>query len=287
MALPATDAFTGANGTALQTYSANWVINSGGLVINTNSVAPASSGNECGARWNADTFANDQYAQATLVAKEGTSNFAAGVGVRHAAGGTATYYGYYADGASSSFVFKMVAGTWTQLGAAFGSIATSSVMRLEVQSTTLTAKIGGVSQGTRTDSAIASGSAGLSGYSTSTAMRVDTWEGSDLTTAVTGTLAKTLGTLTSAGTGSVDVAGTASPTLGALTAAGTGSVAVSGSAAVTLGALTSSGAGSVDIAGSLSKTLGALTLAAAGDNGDVAPAAASDTVSPMRRRRAR
>lgn len=183
MALPASDTFTGTNGTALQTYSANWAINSGGLVINTNAYAPASSGNECGARWTADAFNADQYSQATLTAKEGTSNFAVGVGCRHAAAGTGTYYGYYADGASSSFVFKMVAGTWTQLGAAFGSVATSSVMRLEVEGTTLTAKIGGVSQGTRTDSAIASGVAGVTGYSTSTAMRADTWEGGNIAAA--------------------------------------------------------------------------------------------------------
>ncbi len=181
MALPATDSFTGADGTALPTYSANWANNTAsGAVINTNAYAPAASGAECGLRWTADAFNNDQYSQATLTAKEGTSNFAVGVGVRHAAGGTATYYGYYADGASSSFVFKNVAGTWTQLGAAFGSIATSSVMRLEVSGTTLEAKIGGVSQGTRSDSAIASGVAGVTGFGSSTAMRADTWEGGNL-----------------------------------------------------------------------------------------------------------
>lgn len=288
MALPATDTFTGANGTALPTYSANWANNTGAFVINTNAVAPNGAAAECGARWTADSFNANQYSQATLSAKQGTSSFEVGVGVRHAAAATATYYGYYQDGLNAGACFKNVAGTWTQLGAAFGSAAAATVLRLEVNSTTLTVYHGGVSQGTRTDSAIASGVAGLVGFGASTGQRADNWEGGDLTTTITGTLAKTLGTLTSTGSGTVDVAGTLARTLGTLTSAGAGAVDVSGSAAILLGALTSVAAGAVDVAGSLARTLGVLTLSAAGDNGDVAPpSGASDAVTPMRRRRSR
>lgn len=179
MALPATDTFTGANGTALQTYSANWTINAGAFQINTNACAPDSVGNECGAGWNADTFDNDQYSQCTLSAKSGSNAHAAGPGVRHANSG-ATYYGYYADGTTTAYAFKNVGGTWTQLGANFSSPAAGTVLRLEVSGTTLTIKHNGVSQGTRTDSAIASGRAGVVGYSASTGMRIDDWEGGNL-----------------------------------------------------------------------------------------------------------
>lgn len=183
MALPATDVFTGTNGTQLNVYSSNWAYNAGDFIINTNSVAPDDSTNECGARWTADAFNNDQYSQCVLAAKEGTGNFAVGPSVRHAAAGTATYYGYYADGASTSYCFKMVAATWTQLGASFTSPAAATVLRLEASGTTLTVKHGGVSQGTRTDSAIASGVAGVTGFSASTSMRLDTWEGGNVAAA--------------------------------------------------------------------------------------------------------
>lgn len=186
MALPATDAFTGTNGTALPTYSANWANNAGAFVINTNAVAPNSAAAECGARWTADAFANDQYSQCVLSAKEGTSNFEVGIGVRHAAAATATYYGYYQDGLNAGACFKNVAGTWTQLGAAFGSAAASTVIRLEIAGTTLTVLHGGVSQGTRTDASIASGVAGLVGFGASTSQRADNWEGGNLGVAQVG-----------------------------------------------------------------------------------------------------
>ena len=182
--LPATDAFTGTDGTALTTYSANWSLNSGNFVINTNAVAPNQLTTECGARWNADTFGNDQYAQGKL-ANITTAGQTIGVAVRAATGGAASYYGFYADGSGGgkTFLFKMVAGTWTQLGSLGAALAVNAVLRLEVSGTTLTPKVNGSTQsppGAQTDSALASGAAGLSGYSASTAMRLDDWEGGNL-----------------------------------------------------------------------------------------------------------
>jgi hypothetical protein len=287
VALPATEAFTGANDTALNVHSASWAHNSGLLEIQSNGCAPDATGVECGARWTADAFANDQYSQCVLAAKSGSTAEAVGPGVRHAAAGTGTYYGYYQDGGSTGYCFKMVAGTWTQLGATFGSAAAGVTLKLEVQGTTLTVYHNGVSQGTRTDSAIASGVGGITGFGSSTGMRADIWEAGNLSTAVTGTLAKTLGTLTAAGTGTVAVGGTLAKTLGALTAAGTGTVQVAGAASITLGALTAAGVGSVTVSGVAAITLGALTLAAAGDNGEVAPPAAGDDWRMRTRRRRR
>lgn len=83
-------------------------------------------------------------------------------------------------------------------------------------------------------------------------------------TGVSGTLSKTLGTLTGAGTGTVAVSGSLSKTLGALSAAGAGTVAVSGNLAKTLGALAVAGAGGVAVDGAGAATLGDLTAAGAG-----------------------
>ena len=182
--LPATDAFTGTNGTALTTYSANWLLNSGNFAINTNAVYPNQSGTESGARWNADTFGNNQYAQGKL-ANITTAGQTIGVAVRAATSGAASYYGFYADGSGGgkTFLFKMVAGTWTQLGSLGAALAVNAVLRLEVSGTTLTPKVNGSTQsppGAQTDSAHSSGAAGISGYSVSTSMRLDDWEGGNL-----------------------------------------------------------------------------------------------------------
>lgn len=177
-ALPATDAFTGTNGTALQTYSTNWTINAGGFQINTNSVA-CSQNNEGGAHWNADSFNNDQYAQATVSAIG--SGFFIGLGVRESASG-ATYYGIYYDNGVGQ-LFKNVAGTWTQLGSNSVGVSSSDVLRLEAAGTTITPKKNGATTGTpgaQTDSSISSGFAGLSCWGNSTGSRVDDWQGGNL-----------------------------------------------------------------------------------------------------------
>lgn len=180
--MPATDAFTGTNDTALNTYSANWAHNAGLLEIQSNACAPDSTGNECATRWTADAFNNDQYSQCVLTAKSGLTSEAIGPGVRHAAAGTATYYGYYDDGGTTGYCFKNVAGTWTQLGSTFTSPSTGVTVRIEAQGTTLTVKYDGSSQGTRSDSAIASGVAGMTGFGSNTGMRADTWQADNLAT---------------------------------------------------------------------------------------------------------
>ena len=83
--------------------------------------------------------------------------------------------------------------------------------------------------------------------------------------ALTGTLDKSLGALTSSGAGQVALAGTLARTLGAATlAASGGAPALAGTLDKGLGALTASGAGQLALAGQLAKTLGAATVAAAG-----------------------
>lgn len=58
MALPASDSFTGSNGTNLTSYSANWVVNYGSFHIQSNAVG-SSLNDDALAHWSADTFSAD------------------------------------------------------------------------------------------------------------------------------------------------------------------------------------------------------------------------------------
>lgn len=194
MSLPtSTETFTAANGTALTTYSSSWSLNAGDFAIQTNRLVPngATSTTECAARWNADTFPNDQYAEATVPSLSGGGvNERSGVGVRIATDGSANYYGlYYDDDLSNVLMFKVVAGVWTQLGAAFAALAAGDVIRLEVIGTTLEYFKNTVSQGTRTDTDLTAGSAGVVGKGISAAQSLDDWTAGSLagTAADTGT----------------------------------------------------------------------------------------------------
>ena len=192
-ALPATDAFTASDGTDLTTYSANWALNNGGtgslkFSINTNAVHPNTSGNEIAAHWTADAFANDHYAKGTI------SNIAnasyVGLAVRAASGSTYTFYDYNGDGADGSYMSKYVSGSYTALGSAGAVFTTSLAIELHVSGTTITPKRGGSTAdiGAQTDSSIASGSAGISGYGTATGSRLDNWEGGNIGSAAASVL---------------------------------------------------------------------------------------------------
>lgn len=181
MALPVTDNFTGSNGTALTTYSSSWSINAGDFAIQGNALAAngATSTTESAARRNDEAFPPNQYAQATISAKGAVLNAKIGVGVRIATDGSANYYGiYYDDDSGDVLMFKVVGGTWTQLGAAFnGTLAVGTIIRLEIKGTTLEyfrdTGAGFVSQGTRTDSDLSSGAAGVVGRGLTTGQTID------------------------------------------------------------------------------------------------------------------
>lgn len=179
MALPASDAFTGTNGTALTTYSAAWTLNSGNFDIQSNALCANAADTECGAHRNDETFDADQYSEAVIGALAGTVSWV-GVAVRCATDGSENYYGFYGAG-SASQVFKVVSGTWTQIGSDFPAFSPGDVVRLEVEGTTLRAYIDGVQQGSDlTDSALSAGAAGVCGYSDATTSSLASWEGGNL-----------------------------------------------------------------------------------------------------------
>lgn len=184
MALPATDNFTDTNGVQLTTHNASWTLNKGNFDIQSNALASDQNG-ETGAHWNADSFDDDQYAQADGIAKIAVN--AIGLAVRCSlTGGVGTYYGFYADGydvTGHTYLFKMVSGSWTQLGVRSNDDIVGKLMRVEVSGTTLTPLLDGVLEdppGVQTDAAISSGAAGVSGWNDQPTGRIDNWEGGNL-----------------------------------------------------------------------------------------------------------
>lgn len=184
----ATDAFTGTTNDPLTTYSGNWALNSGNFDIQSNALAAngAASTTESMAHWTADTPSDDQAAQAKLAAKSATFDARIGVGVRIALDNSANGYGlYYDEDGGETYLYKLVGGVVTQLGASFTAVrSVNEQFRLEVIGSILEYKLdsgsGFVSQGTRSDSTFASGSYGVSGKGTTAGHAMDDWLGESL-----------------------------------------------------------------------------------------------------------
>lgn len=183
MALPATDNFNRADSGDLGT---NWdVIFGDGFQITSNTAASNTDfggGFDCAEIWNADSFGDDQYSKATVSGATGTGG-ASGLAVR---GATDNYYGWYSDSANG-YIFEVVGGSFNTF-ATGDAWSDSDDVELQVEGTTITPLRNGsedLSVGAQTDSSLASGAAGLSGYGNALLNALDDWEGGDLG-AVTG-----------------------------------------------------------------------------------------------------
>jgi hypothetical protein len=185
MALPATDNFTTGSDQALATYSASWTQNNGAAnVLDATDDVVSFDNSDWLAHWNADSFDDDQYAQLVLSAV-GEDTWI-GPSARVAASATT---GYLIDcrskvGATSKYLSKLVAGSWTTLASSTNSYSVSDLIRLEAEGSTITPLVNGSEDtdlGAQTDSAITSGSAGLAGYGKfAPVSRGDDWEGGNL-----------------------------------------------------------------------------------------------------------
>lgn len=176
MALPATDSFTAANGTQLEVYNSNWSINLGALDINSNSVCPDSADAESWGRWNADTFDDDQYAQAVVASTDASNEI--GPACRVGASGS---NGYGLNFTSNNLVLaKWVAGAFTELASAFSAPSVSDVIRVEAEGTTVRYVLNTVTQDEVTDSSLSSGVGGIVSWSDGTGNRMDDWEAGNL-----------------------------------------------------------------------------------------------------------
>lgn len=167
-----TDSFTGSDGTALATHDANWTVHQGTGEIQSNSLKLYNNSAIAWATY-AGTVNDDQYSQA--VASAISSGHFNGLVVRCNTSGTATFYGTSWDG-SNAYIFKQVAGAYTQLGAAVTSPSAGDTVKLAVSGTTISLYHNGSLVTTRTDSDITSGNPGVFAYHES-ASRLDTWQG--------------------------------------------------------------------------------------------------------------
>jgi hypothetical protein len=177
MALPATEAFTGTGA-----LSASWTQqeSTANVERNTDQAAP-SANNSASARWNADTFNNDQYSKWVIKARTSGSAYV-NVMVRSSGSvGAMTCYQYFTDGASGSGhteVIKFVGGGGTSLGAVATTYAVNDTIELSITGSTLSCKKTGTTITTFSDAAIASGAAAISMYGA--AARADDWEGGNV-----------------------------------------------------------------------------------------------------------
>lgn len=186
MAILATDAFTRANAADL---GANWTRMPGvaageELGIQGNAADVVTASTDCGDRYSAISWPNDQYSKATI------SNLASSLGVMARCATSGATKNFYAGGnnvnefgglTTDIHLWKVVAGVVTQLGSTgAGILAIGDTVEIRAQGTTITLLVNGVSKVTATDSAHATGAAGLMALHTFVNLAIwDNWEGGD------------------------------------------------------------------------------------------------------------
>lgn len=145
-------------------------------VSNTIAASSTDDSNYNASYWSANSFTDDQFAEATIK----SANRYAGVAVRVSSSANTYYYLRHVATTEVCQLFKIVSGTPTQLGSDYGTCVNGTVIRLEVAGTTLTPYFNGTPQATRTDSAISSGSAGIWALNSGGNGVIDDWSGGDL-----------------------------------------------------------------------------------------------------------
>jgi hypothetical protein len=174
---PVTDNFPGTS------LSANWTTDDSTakiLAVSSGSVHGNSAAQHGLAHWNA-VFKNDQFAQATITALNGSGSNTMGVSVR-TSGSDLTNYFLWSWGNGVIGFFKTVHGTSTSLGDCSASTASvGNVLRIEASGSTITAKKNGVAicGSPVTDTDIPSGAPGIFGYDSGNSA-INTWSGGNL-----------------------------------------------------------------------------------------------------------
>lgn len=179
----ASDAFTGTDGTLLPTYDANWstAANFVDLSIQSNGAGSKNLNEFEGDLYSGIAWSNNHYSQATLSAVASLIQF---VFVR----GITVTRNLYASGKDTNdwananyHIWKYVSGTPTDLLDTAVAIGTADVVYLDASGTSITLKQNGSQIGNVTDSAIASGSPGISAYHDTASVKLfDDWSAADL-----------------------------------------------------------------------------------------------------------
>jgi hypothetical protein len=185
MAVLASDSFDRADAG----LGANWttLVGAGAPAIVSNRVRTGSVGTDSEARYSAITWPDDQYAQVVCMTANGTPD-ANGPEVRCSTINKTSYICWVlgALGAGAHLVVrKSLNSSHTTLTDTVQTVNSGDVIRIEAQGTSISAYINGVlKSGPTTDSAIASGYAGLIAFADSGSAadsELDTWEAGDFT----------------------------------------------------------------------------------------------------------
>jgi hypothetical protein len=150
------DNATRANGA----IGANWTVEQNGLNIASNQIQ-GTSGSSNSAFWNVNTFSTSQFAQATITALNGTTDFPAVTVLATGTGSNSTYYACLED-STNIYIQRVVNTAATNLTSAASTGAVGDLLRLEVApGGVLTCYKNGAVALTFTDTQITSGSPGL------------------------------------------------------------------------------------------------------------------------------
>lgn len=139
----------------------NWTVVNGisAIQVLNNAVKGTMSTGRSGAYWNAETFSDDQYAELKVITFD-TGGANGGVAVRISPSAQTLYAALLSSTQVS--LQKFVSGTKTELYTYNRSNSVGDIIRLEVNSTTLTVKINGYALAPSVDdSAISTGSPGV------------------------------------------------------------------------------------------------------------------------------
>lgn len=193
-ALPFTDAFTGTDGTALGTYSANWTVPvvAGNAQIKSNAVAPSVAAaypyNDGAAYNNSETYNDDQYAQ-VVITFSGFPGVAIGPAVRlnsNGEGYQCVYLPASGQGAIRKTAYSAGNGITNTNLALDGVTATSGdTYKCKVVGNTITMERNGTQTASVTDTTFTTGQPGLglSGSETTGAALMDTFEAGNVASA--------------------------------------------------------------------------------------------------------
>ncbi len=164
------------------TFGVNWSVAFGAMILNP---AFGFSGNSAGQNcsfYNSVAWPNDQWAQVTITLYNTGVN-GVGVALRANSSSSGNAYIFYLFQNLNQWVLrKVVNGATSNLDSGNFTFAIGDTLYLEVQGTTLIARINGNTVSTKTDSSLATGSAGISSYFNDQTVYGSSWQGGDFTT---------------------------------------------------------------------------------------------------------
>lgn len=151
------DNATRANGA----IGSNWTVQQNGLNITSNQIQGTISAQSNSGFWNGNSFSTSQFAQATITALNGTSDFPGVTVLASGTGASSTYYDCV-ENSTTIFMQRVVSGGTTNLTSTASTGAVGDLLRLEIApGGALTCYKNGAVALTATDTQITSGLPGL------------------------------------------------------------------------------------------------------------------------------